>query len=206
MFLDVAKSKMEFKKLCLFLLFPLVFSIASCVHVISRDLREQADPILNLQHVLTNPPQQYQGKLVVWGGEIIRTTNQKDGSTLIEVLQKPLDRWDEPVDTSASEGRFLIRGQQFLDPLIYSQGSNITVAGEIQGEELMALGETNYRYPVLLEKQIYLWPIYPDYYYPYPGYYDPFWYPYPYSSYFFYHGHGGHHHPGPRSRGFHHHH
>ncbi len=170
---------MKMRKFSLLLLFALFLLLPSCAHVISSNLREKADPTLTLQRVLKSPPQQYNGKFVVWGGEILQTTNQQDGSTLIEVLQRSIDWWDEPIETSASEGRFLVRMEEFLDPVIYSARRKITVAGEIQGEEERPLGAMRYRYPVILGKQIYLWPLYsyPPYYY--PGYYT-FWYPYPY--------------------------
>jgi len=116
--------------------------------------------------------------MVLWGGEIIHTLNQKDSSTLVEVLQRPLDREEEPDRSRPSEGRFLFLARSYLDPYIYRSGRKITVAGEIQGERIKLLGEMDYRYPLLLNKEIYLWQ---DYYYrhPYYYYYDPWWgYPY----------------------------
>jgi len=52
-------------------------------------------------------------------------------------------------------------------------GREITVAGEIIGEKTQLLGQMEYRYPLLLSKQIYLWRAYHYYYYPFP-YYRPF--------------------------------
>jgi hypothetical protein len=108
--------------------------VASCAHVISRDLRDQADPFLTVPQALNNPTE-YKGKIVIWGGEILRTENRQDSSTEIEVLQRALDRWEEPKDPSASEGRFLVREQSFLDPSIFRPGMRITVGGELQGVE-----------------------------------------------------------------------
>jgi outer membrane lipoprotein len=167
-----------------------LFLLSGCAHVISNDLRKASDPSLTLRQVLENPSA-FQGKTVVWGGEIIETLNQKDGSTQIEVFQKPLDWTDKPKETAASEGRFLIRVDSYLDSYLYRQGREITVAGEILGEKLKPLGEMDYRYPLLLSKQIYLWPEYS--YPPYPSYYyyDPWWY-YPrwyWGVGFYYHYH-----------------
>lgn len=160
-----------------FLLFFLVFILSGCAHVISKDLRTKSDPSLTLNQVRQSP-ETFKGKWVVWGGEIIETVNQKDGTTQIEVFQKPLGWRGEPNETVASEGRFLISVDQYLDSYIYRRGKKVTVAGEIQGEKIKPLGEMEYRYPIVSSKQIYLWPEY--YYHPYPYYYyDPWWgYPY----------------------------
>jgi len=160
-----------------FLLFFLVFILSGCAHVISKDLRTKSDSSLTLNQVRQNP-ETFKGKWVVWGGEIIETVNQRDGTTQIEVFQKPLGLRGEPNETVASEGRFLISVDQYLDSYIFRRGRKITVAGEIQGEKIKPLGEMDYRYPFLLSRQYYLWPEY--YYRSYPYYYyDPWWgYPY----------------------------
>jgi outer membrane lipoprotein len=187
----------------LLLLVLLLISLASCAHVISRDLRDQADPFLTVHQALNNPTE-YKGKIVIWGGEILRTENRQDGSTEIEVLQRALDRWEEPKDPSASEGRFLVREQRFLDPSIFRPGMRITVGGELQGVEAVPLGQMEYWYPLVLARQLYLWPPfdYPYYYsyYPYYSYY----YPYAYSFFLggFYGGGGFYrHHHGHRGGG-----
>ena len=173
----------------LLLLFP-VLLMMGCAHVISKDLRGKADPSLTFGQVHQNP-NAYKGKLVVWGGEIVQTENQKDGTTQIEVFQKPLGWRGEPKDTGYSEGRFLMLAEKYLDPYLFRRGRKITVAGEIQGEKIKLLGEMDYRYPVVSSKQIYLWPVY--YYPPYPYYYyyDPWWgYPYWWGGFgFYYHYH-----------------
>jgi outer membrane lipoprotein len=168
-----------------FLIFPLILLISGCAHVISKDLRAKADPSLTFEQILQNA-NAYRGKTVLWGGEIIQTTNQKDGTTLIEVFQRPLGWRGEPKETVASEGRFLILIEKYLDPYLFRKGRKITVAGEIQGERMQPIGEMEYRYPLILSKQIYLWEeyVYPVPYYYYPYYYDPYyydlWWGYPY--------------------------
>lgn len=178
-----------------FSLFSLIFMVSGCAHVISKDLRNTSDTTLTLRQVLQNPSA-FRGKTVIWGGEIIETLNQKDGTTQIEVFQRPLDRRGEPEKTVASEGRFLINTDQYLDPYNYQKGKRITVAGELIGEELKPIGGIDYKYPLLLSKQIYLWPEY--YYssspYPYYYYYNPWWF-YPWWGFsFHYHYFPRHHH------------
>ena len=179
--------------------------LSGCAHVISKDLRNKVDPSLTFEKVIQNPTP-CKGKTVVWGGEIVETLNQKNGTTEIEVLQIPLDSTtDAPKASNLSEGRFLILVNRYLDPYLYQKGRRITVAGEISGEQIIPLGEMDYRYPLVSSKQIHLWE---EYYYPYPypyyypwGYYDPWWgYPYwwgglgfsYYGGYYWGH-HGGHH-------------
>jgi outer membrane lipoprotein len=140
---------------------------------------------------LSARPEAYKGHTVLLGGTIIQTTNRSN-ATEIEVLQRPLDSWDErPEDTDQSYGRFLIRCPRFLDSAVYAKDREITVAGEVQGKEVRPLDQTQYPYPVIGCTQIQLWSIRPPVaYYPYPGPYGygpwwggwpgyyPYWYPY----------------------------
>jgi len=159
-----------------FLFLVFIFLLSGCAHVISKDLRIKSDPSLTLGQVRQNPDA-FKEKLVIWGGEIIETVNQRDGTTQVEVFQRPLGWRGEPKETNYSEGRFLVLADTYLDPYIFRRGKRITIGGEIIGEKTKPLGEMEYRYPVVSSKQIYLWPEY--YYQPYPYYYDPWW-PYPY--------------------------
>ena len=175
---------------CLLLLSLLPF-LSGCAHVISKDLRGKTDPTFTFREVFQNP-NAYQGRTVIWGGDIVQTINQKDGTTLIEVFQRPLGRKGEPKDTTASEGRFLILAEKYLDPYLLKGGRKITVGGEILGERIRPLGEMDYRYPLVSSKQIYLWKeyyYYPAPYYPY-YYYDPWWgYPFYWRFRLYYHRH-----------------
>ena len=174
-------------KLKYFLTFFLIFLLSGCAHVISKDLRANADPSLTFAQVLQNPDS-FRGKSVIWGGEIVETLNQKDGTTQVEVFQRPLGWGEEPKETLASEGRFLILAQKYLDPYLFRRGGKITVAGEIIGEKIRSLGEMDYRYPILLSKQIHLWEEYN--YLPHPYYYYPWWgYPYGWWGLRFYYPH-----------------
>jgi outer membrane lipoprotein len=164
---------------------PLLILFSGCAPI-SKELRAQADRTLSFRQVFQNP-EAYKDKIVIWGGEIIEAINQKDGTTLIVVLQRPLDWMQEP-KIQRSEGRFIILVEGYVDPYVFRRGRRITVAGEILGRKVMRLGELEYPYPLLRSKQIYLWGEYhySPYPYPYPyypwgyyGYYGPRWgYPY----------------------------
>ena len=141
--------------------------LSACAPVISPELRARVDPSLTFREVLQNPTA-YKGKNVVLGGEIIQILPQRDGMTLIEVLQWPLDRGDEPKRTLTFQGKFLVLVSGNLDLSLYQKGKKITVAGEIQGEtkgkEIEQLTEKDYDYPLLASKQLHAWR---DYLYPY---------------------------------------
>lgn len=153
----------------------LAFLFQGCFPI-SKQLRSEADKTLTFQTVFQNPDN-YKGRIVIWGGDIVQTINQQDSTTLIIVFQRPLDWMEEPT-FKRSEGRFIILVDGYVDPYIFRGGRRLTVAGEIQGKKVMRLGDLEYPYPLLKSKQIYLWGEY--YYYPYPYYpYPYFWY-YPY--------------------------
>jgi outer membrane lipoprotein len=174
-------------RLSWFLFLAFLLLLSGCAHVISKDLRTKSDPSLTLSQVRQNPDASKE-KFVVWGGEIIETFNQRDGTTQIEVLQRPLSWRGEPKETNYSEGRFLVLADYYLDPYIFRRGKRITVGGEIIGEKTKPLGEMDYRYPVVSSKQIYLWPEY--YHQPYPYYYNPWGWAYPYGRGYPYWGWG----------------
>ena len=150
------KKSYRFPSGAFYLVFGLFLMIlfSGCTPI-SKELRAQADRTLSFQQVIQNP-ETYKGKIVIWGGEIIETTNQKDGTTLIVILQRPLDWMQEP-KIQRSEGRFIILVEGYVDPYVFRRGKRITVAGEILGKKLMRLGELEYPYPLLRSKQIYLW-------------------------------------------------
>ena len=165
-----------------YFLLILFILISGCAHVISNDLRAKVDQSINFNEVFQNP-NAYKGKIVLWGGEIIQTLPQKDGTTLIEVLQWPLGWRGEPKRTVSFHGKFLVLVKEHLDPSLYQIRERITVAGEIlgemQGDKIEHLTERAYRYPILLSQQLHLWK---DSYYPYssppyqkkgPWEYDP---------------------------------
>jgi outer membrane lipoprotein len=155
---------------------------AGCAHVISTEVREQVSKDITFKEVRQNPDG-YKGKMVLWGGTIINTKNQKSG-TLIEVLEKPLDVVGQPEAGDRSGGRFLALYNGFLDDAIYANGRDVTVAGEVIEKRTIPLGETEYTYPLISIREIHLWPeksnerfgpYYGPYWY-YPYWYDPWWY------------------------------
>lgn len=140
----------------------LILLMAGCAPVISQEVLRDVDRELPFQAIQRNPDN-YQGKTILFGGKIIETIPLQD-KTQMMVLQFPLDFRNKPSINAASEGRFIVEAQGFLDPVVYSPGRQVTVAGIVDGKEVLPLGEINYTYPVIVSRELFLWP-FDDYYY-----------------------------------------
>lgn len=179
---------MKKSQLCNFLMGGFLLLIVSgCASPISENLRKEAMPRESFSLVFENPDH-FQDNTVVWGGSIIRTITDKDGSQ-VYILQTTLGFRDKPESTDTSQGRFIAITDRHLDPLVYAKGRLITVAGQVAGKKTVVHKKSggSYTYPVVRAEQLYLWPkreaptpYIGPYYAPYwwDGY-DPFWdYPY----------------------------
>jgi outer membrane lipoprotein len=142
------------KKIAFMLGAALLFQ--GCTYAISPDLARQADKNLPFQQIEADP-ELYKGTLVILGGTIDQIKNVGQ-DTMLEVVQKPLDHWGRPLHTKQSGGRFLVLSTGYLDTLVYSPGHDITVAAVVQGSRRKGLDEGDYSYPVLLAKELKLWP------------------------------------------------
>jgi outer membrane lipoprotein len=145
------------KKLNKLLLFFTIIALflSGCAHVISKESRSLAARKIPFQWIAQNP-EGYKGIMVIWGGQIIETQNLKEGTQII-VLQRTLAGAEQPMENDKSGGRFLVLYPGFLDPAIYGEGRIITVAGVIEGEKTLPLGQSEYRYPCLIAREIHLW-------------------------------------------------
>jgi outer membrane lipoprotein len=157
-------------------LIVLILALSGCAAPISKNLRGLADPGLTFEQV-RQAPDKYKSEIVVWGGEIIKTVNEKNG-TRLEILQKTLNFELMPKYGDHSGGRFMALYNGYLDSAIYEKGRQITLAGEIIGKMTARVGEIDYIYPMINVEEIYLWRDRRREYYPYP-------HPYPYP---YYHG------------------
>ena len=153
----------------------LALFVAGCASAFPDEVLQTVDRQLTLAE-LRQAPDQHVGARVILGGEILATTPQP-GQTIIEVLGRRLRGGQVPEWSDRSDGRFLVRSTQFLDPAVYAQGRQITVLGTVTGSEERKLGDLAYRYPLLAAERIVLWPrpAFDAPPYPWPYYYDPFW-------------------------------
>lgn len=150
---------------------------SGCAAPISKEMLKDVDESVTLDRVRATPAA-YEGRHILWTG-IILDTQPQEKSTVIEILERPADRQRRPMNVDATRGRFLARWSGFLDPAVFSQGREITVAGKISGSESSLIGEYEYTYPVVNMSEYHLWsPEIESYSTPYPPYpfYDPWWY------------------------------
>lgn len=152
----------------------------------------QGNFVTHLSGIKENPVSN-KGRLFILGGIIVRTTVTKDGS-LIEALFVPVTGRGYLKSYRTENGRFLalFKGREILDPLIFQEKREITLAGEFIGMRKGTIDEMEYSYPFFEIKEVYLWPervermdyyywnphLYPPDYYRY-RHYDP-WYPWHY--------------------------
>jgi len=133
--------------------------VAGCLGCsgISNQAREQVTYSGSFAQLQANPDQ-YAGATALLGGKIIQTTPLEKGSTELVVLQLPLGSSDRPQSDDQSQGRFIVRATEFLDPALYASGTLITVVGRMTGSQERTIGEMLYRYPVLSLVEIKRWP------------------------------------------------
>lgn len=116
-------------------------------------------------------PSGYKDTSVRWGGVIIDVDNEEN-FTLVQVLSYPLNFYGRPQLNKQSEGRFVVKSTEFLDPAVYAKDKEITIAGTINGDIERTIGKKAVRMPLLASKAIYLWPVYQNnpYGYGYSGF------------------------------------
>lgn len=143
------------KKRAFILLVFLMALGAGCATGISKQARSQVTYSGSFS-VLQKDLNGYVGQVVMLGGKIVETKPSPTSSE-ITVLQLPLGTSDRPQDGDRSEGRFLLRSGQFLDPAIYRNGTLLTAVGKITGSEVRPIGGFDYAYPIVEGIEIKLW-------------------------------------------------
>ena len=86
---------------------------------------------------------------VRWGGTIASVTNTDAQTTTLEIVARPLGANGRPRHVDASAGRFVAEVDGFLDPEIVRSGRDVTVTGTVAGLREGAVGEADYRFPVV---------------------------------------------------------
>jgi len=164
--------------------FPLVLIILmlfSCAPVLRKDLMQQGMINFELSDIRQDPAD-FKGRLFILGGIIVRTSLTKEGS-LIEAIHVPVNSRGYLKNTDKFNGRFLaIYRGKILDPAVFREKREITLAGELIDIRRGMIDEIEYVYPYFDIREIYLWEeTPPEMYYRYP--YDPYYSPYPYFWY-----------------------
>lgn len=137
--------------------FLLAFGLIGCSSVPKSVDVEQTQPLVSYIEAqsLTQPSQ---GVMARWGGTIAAVRNLAE-HTVIEVVHFELDSSAYPNKGSdQSAGRFKAYVNGFLDSEIYKPGRSITILGTVSAPETDKIGEYTYRFPVLKQAKVHLWP------------------------------------------------
>ncbi len=108
-------------------------------------------------YATVGPDQAARGQSVRWGGHIIAVEPLAD-RTCIQIMGKPLGAGARPVESDKTTQRFIACKSGFYDPVIFSEGRDITVTGNVGGEESRRVGEYDYRLPRVDAEAVFLWP------------------------------------------------
>jgi outer membrane lipoprotein len=100
---------------------------------------------------------QGEGAVVTWGGVIAATRNLAR-ETEIETIGYRIDRCGKPTARGQPVGRFIVRHAGFLEPTEYRAGRHLTATGRIATVRDGQVGEAGYRFPVLDDAVVRLWP------------------------------------------------
>jgi outer membrane lipoprotein len=137
-------------------LVSLLCGCMACGAAFDPEVRSQIDSTLSYPELLARPAA-HVGRIVLLGGTIVEATNFET-FTRLTLLQYPIGRGDRPRTTHPSGGRFLLHVPGYLETEVYRPGRAVSVIGEVQGREELPLGEATYAYPVLVPKELHLWP------------------------------------------------
>jgi len=173
---------MSGKKVILFTLLGAVAILAGCATpMVPREVMSTVTQPPTTFREIQHNTDHYIGTTVLWGGQILGVKNAKE-TTVIQILQEPVDSDGTPTSRDASQGRFLAGSSEYLDAEVYAPGRRVTVVGKIKGKitQPLAEGQSEYDFPVVAIDQVYIWPKEPRVVYPAPYYYGPpvWWGPY----------------------------
>jgi outer membrane lipoprotein len=146
---------------CVFCLGCLLWMMGtvSCT-VISEQVRSEAETAVPFKTLLDSA-EDYRGRTVILGGYILQTENL-ESKTVLKVLQVPFRVGEDPDTRDLSQGRFAVYVNGFLDPEVYARDRAVTVAGTVIGVEVEQIGDRQFPYLKLANREIYLWPEYTD--------------------------------------------
>ena len=100
----------------------------------------------------------------------------------MQIVQYPLNHYGKPITNQSSDGRFLAKTTEFIDPVVYKKGTLLTFTGTLNGEDARKVDQKELIMPVLDVSSMYKWQPYQ------PIQRDPFYDPFFYNGFYPYHG------------------
>ncbi len=79
-------------------------------------------------------PKAFLDQRLILGGVVIALEGNAEG-TVLEIMERQLNPWGEPLYLDNSGRRFLIKTTEQLDPTLYEPGTLVTMAGNVLGHE-----------------------------------------------------------------------
>lgn len=157
-----------------------ILLVAGCnnYRVVPTHLETQVNKRLSYQDAQAHPASST-GQMVVWGGEVLKSTHSPD-KTRIEVLQLPLtDDLVPSGERTGSAGRFVALDTQgkIIDPAVVPEGTRVTIVGEVQEPATVSSDPGTQEYPMITIRDMTVWDkkmsrAWPrSYYGPYYGHY-----------------------------------
>ncbi len=137
-----------------FLLFS-IFTLTGCVGFPEQLEVADTNALVSYQQAASKA-QQVEGKPIRWGGAIASIEN-KQQSTVLEVVYYPLTGYGRPIVDDESMGRYRVHINGFMDPMVYQVGRLMTFTGTLKGVEEGLVGEHNYVFPSVEGDNYYLW-------------------------------------------------
>lgn len=138
-----------------------VLLTSGCASNVPREIQDPPVADLTVNQVRSDIDE-YTGNTVRWGG-IIASVENRENETWVEVVAQDLGSYGQPRDEDSSYGRFLVRIEEFIDPQIYAEGRELTVAGVVESRIVRPIGEHPYTYPLIRATAYHLWPEYAEY-------------------------------------------
>lgn len=130
--------------------------LSGCASVLSQEAIEASQPRIPFQLILEHPDQ-VEGRTVILGGALLKV-HDEGGVSVLEVLEQPLSRRLRPIHRDQSGGRFLVQMKSNVDTKVFESNRLLTLAGRVIDSQSKPVGQTQYRYPVLVPVELYLWP------------------------------------------------
>ncbi|WP_232365135.1 Slp family lipoprotein [Salinimonas marina] len=124
------------------------------------------------------------GRTARWGGVIVGVENKPD-KTFIEVVHFPLNHYGRPNTSEETIGRFKVKIDGFVDPIVFDEGRSATFLGNVAKPITGMVGEQPYMFPAVQARDYHLWRETTTYdvstlYFNYgTGWYSPFYYGHP---------------------------
>lgn len=153
-------------------------------------VQAREDGRLAMLEDITTEPAGGDSTIVRWGGTITQVFNRADGTTVVEIVSRPLYGGGRPIHDDRSDGRFQAHIKEFLDPGIVEAGRDMTVVGALSGRLAGRIGEAAYIFPVVSVQNYRYWKeavVMPPNHFPYWTHYpsfgrtDPLWRDWPFN-------------------------